>query len=409
MKLSYRKLSILIVDQVSTGQDTLKTYLDDFQFYRTWTAQDVESALKILKEKPVNLVVTAWKMQPQSGFQLLQRIRANEKTRELPVLLMIDRKDKALEQKGLELGASGFLNTPLAMEPVRLTVAQMLDEFVDEEEETFMQHMTKARKAMRLGKLDQAEENYQNALKVKSSKEAMLGLGRILKQKGDMEAAATAFISALRLEPKSLRAFLGLASVYNVMGRKTDALKVLAGAVMAAKKLKKSGKVTASLHFYMGELELQLKQLRKAMDHFHEATDDNPKDTDLQVKMGDALSDSGHFAESEEFYQRALELDPELAHVYNRLGISYRKQKKFDLALNLFGKALNFHPQDEHLLYNMAHCLWDMNSLEKSTEYLSRALKLNPEFKEAQVLLDAVLNKLGYKVSEGAPPSPPTS
>jgi hypothetical protein len=50
-----------------------------------------------------------------------------------------------------------------------------------------------------------------------------------------------------------------------------------------------------------------------------------------------------------------------------------------------------------------------MNSLEKSTEYLSRALKLNPEFKEAQVLLDAVLNKLGYKVSEGAPPSPPTS
>lgn len=41
---------------------------------------------------------------------------------------------------------------------------------------------------------------------------------------------------------------------------------------------------------------------------------------------------------------------------YNCLGIAYRRQQKFDMAINLFNKAFHFHPRDEHLLYNVARC-----------------------------------------------------
>jgi tetratricopeptide (TPR) repeat protein len=131
---------------------------------------------------------------------------------------------------------------------------------------------------------------------------------------------------------------------------------------------------------------------------------DDPK---LASRIGDALSDNGLHAEAEECYTKALELDPDLAHVYNRLGISYRKQGKFDMALNLYRKALTFHPEDENLIYNIARTQWDMENYKPAAEQLARALKINPDFREARILLDAVLNKMGFRVREkGAPPDP---
>jgi tetratricopeptide (TPR) repeat protein len=87
--------------------------------------------------------------------------------------------------------------------------------------------------------------------------------------------------------------------------------------------------------------------------------------------------------------------------VYNRLGITYRRQGKLELALSLYRRALNFHPEDENLYYNIARCHWDMSQFEPAARFLAQAMKINPEFPEAKTLLDAVLQKLGYGQADG--------
>ena len=110
----------------------------------------------------------------------------------------------------------------------------------------------------------------------------------------------------------------------------------------------------------------------------------------MPVKVGDALTEAGQLDASEAFYKKALAQDPKLAHVYNRLGINYRKQNKLDLAMNLYRQALGHLPRDEHLLYNIARCYFDGGHKDHAAKVLKKALGVNPEFEEAKAFLKLV-------------------
>jgi tetratricopeptide (TPR) repeat protein len=401
LKYAYRRMSVLLVDSTSVAVDAMEEHLDGLQFHRIWSAKTTDEAMATLRERAVDLVVTNWKLQPITGLQLLEMIRRDPKLRSLPVVVLRSPKDKHIEEKADELGATALADLPVKAANLVEVVEQVLATLIDEKEEEFLRQMDLARGAIRTGDLDQAEQAYRAALAVKVDEEAQVGLGKVLKKLGDWAGAEQSYVGALKANPYSLRAFLGLASVYQSCGRLEDALKVLAGAVNAAKKVKEAGSVQSVLYFYMGEIELQLKRLQQALGLFEKAVQEAPEDAQLQGRIGDSLASEGYLAESEAFYQRALEIDPELAHIYNRLGIAYRRQQKFDMAINLFNKALHFHPRDEHLQYNVARCYWEMEDWRQAAAILTQAMEINPKFAEAQQLLDACLHKLGVNQANG--------
>ncbi|KMY69006.1 hypothetical protein AAU61_05530 [Desulfocarbo indianensis] len=409
MKYSYRKMSLLLVDAISQAVDTLRDFVRDYQFYRVWTARSVEEAWQILsdKEKSITLVITAWKMMPMNGFQLVEKIRNDPRLKETLVIMMRDKRDKHVEEKGKELNINGYIPLPLESKVALAEIDALLLPLVDENEEEFLKNINAARIASRKEKWEQAEAGYRAALAAKNDEEAQLGLGKILKTKGDLGGAEKCFMAAMRLNSSNLKGYLGLADVYQAAGRLEDALKVLALALSMARKLKASGNTQASLFFYMGEVALRLKRLQDSLGYFRQVGKLNTTDAELQVRIGDTLSAHDRLAEAEEFYQLALKMNPELAHVYNRLGMAYRRQKKFDQALSLYRRALTFHPEDENLHYNIARVHWEMEEFQPAAETLAKALQLNPEFKEARQLLDAVLQKLGYQVNEDGSIVPP--
>ena len=119
-----------------------------------------------------------------------------------------------------------------------------------------------------------------------------------------MSGAEQEFELALKKNPRSLRAFLGLALVYQSMNRPEDALKILAGVVTAAKKMKEAGALTASIYFYMGEIELQLKHIKESLGLFNKAAETLPGDTEIRTRIGDTLAKAGFLAESEKFLSK---------------------------------------------------------------------------------------------------------
>ena len=282
MKFAYRRMSVLLVDSASVAVDAMEGHLEPLQFHRIWSAKGAEEALQLLRDRPVDVVVTNWKLQPITGLQLLEMIRRDAKLRSLAVVVLRSPKDKHIEEKAEELGATALADLPIKPADLLAVVEQVLSPLIDEKEEEFLQQMDRARSAIRGGDLDAAEQAYRAALVVKVDEEAQVGLGKVLKKLGDLEGAEQAYIGALRANPHSLRAFLGLASVYQSSGRLEDALKVLAGAVNAAKKVKEAGSVQSVLYFYMGEIELQLKRLQQAMGLFEKAAQESPEDAGLQ-------------------------------------------------------------------------------------------------------------------------------
>jgi len=76
---------------------------------------------------------------------------------------------------------------------------------------------------------------------------------------------------------------------------------------------------------------------------------------------------------------------------YNTIAMKDREIKQFDQAIKNYNKAISMSPEDENLHYNIARAYFEASMRDKAAEYLSKALKLNPEFKEGQVFYNYLL------------------
>ena len=74
-------------------------------------------------------------------------------------------------------------------------------------------------------------------------------------------------------------------------------------------------------------------------------------------------------------------------YVFNRLGIAFRKQKKYKQAVANYIKAIKINNQDENLYFNLGRCFLEMGEIEKAKKSMSQAVSINSGFTEARDLL----------------------
>ncbi len=78
----------------------------------------------------------------------------------------------------------------------------------------------------------------------------------------------------------------------------------------------------------------------------------NPKDADVLLKLADFLYDQKQYANSIEWYQRALELDPKNINARTDLGTAYFYTGRPQEALREYDKSLEINPRHEPTLLN---------------------------------------------------------
>ncbi len=109
------KKQILIVDDDQRVLDALRRTLHDQmdQWAVTFVCHPEEAWEKLL-ETAYDAVVTDVKMPGISGFDLLERIRQNDQTKNIPVVVLTGLSDRDLKEKALDGGAIDLLNKPVA-------------------------------------------------------------------------------------------------------------------------------------------------------------------------------------------------------------------------------------------------------------------------------------------------------
>jgi tetratricopeptide (TPR) repeat protein len=119
----------------------------------------------------------------------------------------------------------------------------------------------------------------------------------------------------------------------------------------------------------------------------------DPKDIEALVFMGNANYDIQRFEKAQEFYLRALEVDPNNTHVRTDLASSYRSLGETDKALEELNKVLKADPNHEVALYNSGIILLnDKNDAEKATAAWEKLVQLKPN--------DPLSEELKKKISE---------
>ena len=120
--MDYDSGVILIVDDIEINRMILQEILQDD--YHVVEAATGEEALKILFDDkiPVTIVLLDIMMPGIDGFQVLEQIKGNSETKNIPVLFITAADSDETESRGLKEGAADYITKPFNHDIVRARV-----------------------------------------------------------------------------------------------------------------------------------------------------------------------------------------------------------------------------------------------------------------------------------------------
>jgi two-component system chemotaxis response regulator CheY len=86
-----------------------------------------EEVLKLLKEKPADLVVTDLNMPVMNGLELLKRIKSSPRLHDTPVLVITSTTNQKKVRELNQLGAMSILGKPISPSAVASAIAPLLE------------------------------------------------------------------------------------------------------------------------------------------------------------------------------------------------------------------------------------------------------------------------------------------
>lgn len=113
---------------------------------------------------------------------------------------------------------------------------------------------------------------------------------------------------------------------------------------------------------------------------------ENKDDSELWGLIGEMYLKAGQFEEAITYLEKALQMSPELAHLYNKIGMALRKVKKFETAEKYYLIASSYLGRDANLFFNLGRLYVDWGQWAKAIKSADAAISLEPSFDEARKL-----------------------
>ena len=105
-------MKVLVVDDFSTMRRIIKNLLRDLGFTNVSEADDGATALPMLQNGDFEFVVTDWNMPGMQGIDLLKAIRADDRLKNIPVLMVTAEAKKEQIIAAAQAGVNGYIVKP---------------------------------------------------------------------------------------------------------------------------------------------------------------------------------------------------------------------------------------------------------------------------------------------------------
>lgn len=102
---------VLVVDDIPLNRKLQKTYLESVG-YQVIMAHDGVEALQRIGEDSPDLILLDIMMPKMNGFQVCRRLKNNDSTRFIPIILVTALNELEDKVKGIEAGADDFISKP---------------------------------------------------------------------------------------------------------------------------------------------------------------------------------------------------------------------------------------------------------------------------------------------------------
>ncbi|OPX19563.1 MAG: hypothetical protein BZ151_08445 [Desulfobacca sp. 4484_104] len=119
------KKKVLVVDDFSTMRKIVRNVLKQLGFEDIVEADNGANALAVLRNEKIDLVVTDWNMPQMDGLELLENIRANDMTKNLPVLMVTAEGMKESVIAAVKAGVDNYVVKPFTAETLSEKLEQV--------------------------------------------------------------------------------------------------------------------------------------------------------------------------------------------------------------------------------------------------------------------------------------------
>lgn len=112
--MAYKNLVAMVVDDFSTMRRIVRKILKDLQFQEVIEAENGAEALKLLKTHKIDLIVSDWNMPTMTGLELLKRVRADERLKGIPFLMVTAEAEKENIVEAIQARVSNYIVKPFS-------------------------------------------------------------------------------------------------------------------------------------------------------------------------------------------------------------------------------------------------------------------------------------------------------
>lgn len=122
-------INILTVDDNKTMLRIIHSLLTQIGFNNVDEAMNGAMALDKLKEKKYELIISDWNMEPMSGIELLKNVRADEKLKMTPFLMVTAESKTENVIAAKQAGVNNYIVKPFNSETLKAKLASILGPF----------------------------------------------------------------------------------------------------------------------------------------------------------------------------------------------------------------------------------------------------------------------------------------
>ena len=121
-----KSMNVLIVDDYKTMLRIIRNLLKQIGFNNVDEASDGADALSKLRLKNFGLVISDWNMEPMTGLQLLQSVRADAKLKTLPFIMITAESKIENVVVAKQAGVSNYIVKPFNAETLQGKIEKVL-------------------------------------------------------------------------------------------------------------------------------------------------------------------------------------------------------------------------------------------------------------------------------------------
>ena len=118
---------ILIVEDANSLRLTLISSLRNLGFESLIEATDGQQALKIMKTKKINIIISDWIMPNMSGLELFNTIKLDDNLKNIPFILLTGDDQKESVTQAIQAGIQNYIVKPFNPTKLFEKVVELLE------------------------------------------------------------------------------------------------------------------------------------------------------------------------------------------------------------------------------------------------------------------------------------------